>query len=252
MSAQNTFLISALFYLLSLISTTAGKKRLSGILLAAGLLANACSIILRYRVTLPMLPLYQGPFFLPFVTGLLALRAVWHDKHGRTCALLLNTLLAWAAVFFPNDHYLPFIQFKTVPAHLFFIFSVVGRAFFLLSGILAYQYVREKAVPGSTQVLISDIRRFVIRGYLFWTLSIFSGAVWSYIGWGTPLVWEDPAIVTAMATWLFYSLYLHLHLVSFVTVKASPYIAVFGAVWVIAFNCVPEMGKFMLPMLFIR
>lgn len=44
------------------------------------------------------------------------------------------------------------------------------------------------------------------------TLSLFSGEVWSYSGWGVPMVWEDPTTLTAIGTWLFYVGAIHLHL----------------------------------------
>jgi len=244
---QHSFLLSAIFYTLSFGGAIAGKKHLSGILLIAGLLANAYSIGIRYWLTFPMLPLYQGPFFLPFFIGIFSFKAVWNDLYKRSNILLIISVLTWAAVFFPNDHYLPFIQFKTILSHLFFLFGVIGRAFFILSGVQAYLCVWKRKTDGIAAYSLQDIRRSVIWGYLFWTLSVFCGAIWSYMGWGSPVVWDDPIIVTAMATWLYYSLYLHLHLISFVNIKNRPFFAVAGACWVIAFNCLPDMGNFMLP-----
>lgn len=247
---QHSFLLAAIFYLLSFCGAIAGKKHISGILLITGLLANGYSIAIRYWLTFPMLPLYQGPFFLPFFMGLFSLKALGNAHHSESNILLLISLMAWAALFFPNDHYLPFIQFRTIFSHLFFLFGVIARAFFILSGLQAYQCIRKKEMNETALQQLREVRQSVIWGYLFWTISVFCGAIWSYLGWGSPVVWEDPAITTAMATWLYYSLYLHLHLISFVNAKNRPFFAVIGACWVIAFNCLPDMGKFMLPNIF--
>jgi ABC-type transport system involved in cytochrome c biogenesis permease subunit len=68
------------------------------------------------------------------------------------------------------------------------------------------------------------------------------------LGWGSPVVWDDPVITTAMATWLYYGLFLHLHLMmAFKAKKNRPVFALIGAVWVFLFNCLPDMGTFMLP-----
>lgn len=249
---QNSFLLAATLYLLGFFASIADKKLLTGILLFSGLVAGACSITMRYWQTLPMMPLYQAPFFLPFCLGLFCFAMVLGNREGESETLLLMTILSFLAAFFPNNHYLPNLQFKTVLAHLFFIFGIIGRTFFLLSGILAWRVIRQKKVRTAHGASLKDVRQSVIWGYAFFTLSIFSGAIWSYLGWGTPLVWDDPAILSAMSTWLFYSLYLHLHLISFGTIKNRPYFAMFGAVWVAVFNWLPDMGRFMIPMIFIK
>ncbi|MDY6854572.1 MAG: cytochrome c biogenesis protein CcsA [Thermodesulfobacteriota bacterium] len=249
---QNSFLLATIFYLLGFCASIAKKKHLTGILLLSGLVTNACSITMRYFQTLPMMPLYQAPFFLPFCLGLFAFAMVSRDRAGKTETLFIMAILSCIAALFPKDHYLPFLQFKTVLAHLFFIFGIIGRTFFLLSGILAYLVIRQRKSPFTYGVSLKDVRQFVIWGYVLFTMSIFSGAIWSYLGWGTPVVWDDPGIVTAMSTWLYYSLYLHLHLIAFGNVKNRPYFALFGAVWVTIFNWLPDMGRFMLPMIFIK
>jgi len=248
---QNSFLLAALFYLLSFFATLANKKNLTAVLLVGGLLANLCSVYFRCRQAWPMLPLYQAPFFLPLFFGVISVKVAWKDHATRKNILLILSGLSWLAAFFPNDHYLPFLHFKSILAHLFFLFGITGRAFFLLSGILAWQILKQRKEEGSEGFTLKDVRRSVIWGYFFLTLSIFSGAIWSYLGWGLPIVWDDPAITTAMAAWLYYSLYLHLHLISFTTVKSRPWFALFGAVWVTVFSWLPDMGRFMVPIIFI-
>ena len=91
------------------------------------------------------------------------------------------------------------------------------------------------------------MNRTVLWGFFFWTLSVFSGAAWSWLGWGAPVVWDDPAMATTMAAWLFYSLVLHLHLTRFSSIRARAFACVFGALFVFCFTCVPELGPFRVP-----
>lgn len=248
---QNSFIVSAFLYLSSFCASTVMAKRLSAILLFSGLGANACSITMRYVQTLPMMPLYQAPFFLPFVLGIVLFFRRMRNQAGTRETLFAMVILSWTALLFPNDHYLPFLQFKTIFAHLFFLLGIVGRTFFIVSGILAYLVVRQRPLPVRYDVSLKDVRQWIIWGYGFFTLSMWSGAIWSYLGWGTPIVWDDPGILVAMFTWLYYSLYLHLHMLSFGTVTNRVYFALFGGVGVTIFNMLPDMGRFTLPKMFI-
>jgi ABC-type transport system involved in cytochrome c biogenesis permease subunit len=156
---------------------------------------------------------------------------------------VLINLLSWSAYFFPNDFYLPFLQFKTLFAHGFFLLGVLGRALFLVAGTGAVMLLMGKSGTDKAR----SIGRFVLWGFFFWTLSVFSGAVWSWLGWGSPIVWDDPVITTTMATWLLYSLMLHLHLTRFSSADSRAWFALAGAAWVFCFNCMPELGPFRPP-----
>ena len=76
---------------------------------------------------------------------------------------------------------------------------------------------------------------------------MFTGEMWSYLGWGTPVVWEDPAITTTMATWFFYICLLHLHLTGSWTTRSRGIYAAAGALVIFVLNCVPELGPFRWP-----
>ncbi|MBN2751219.1 MAG: cytochrome c biogenesis protein CcsA, partial [Rhodospirillaceae bacterium] len=83
--------------------------------------------------------------------------------------------------------------------------------------------------------------------FAFGTLSLFSGELWSYAGWGVPVVWEDASIITAMAVWFFYIGLIHLHLTKVWTVKSRAVMAVVGACLILVLNCGPDLGPFRPP-----
>lgn len=163
--------------------------------------------------------------------------------------LLTNPFSRDFAVFFPNDFYLPFLKSRTIFSHLFFLSGVMAKACFIIAGIRAVDFIRLHGTKrdGQTQKLKKPenrislknrgrISRWIVWGFAFWTISMFSGEIWSYLGWGSPVVWDDAAILTAMGTWFYYACFLHLHLQNTWNYKRRAYAAVFGAVLTLIFN----------------
>ena len=87
----------------------------------------------------------------------------------------------------------------------------------------------------------------IIWGYAFWTLSLFSGEIWSYLGWGTPVVWDDASFTTVMAIWFYYACFLHLHLLKSWDRKKIALFAFAGLPVIIFINFYTEMGRFCFP-----
>lgn len=240
---QYCFFAAALLYLFSLVMAIGKKKTRAGYFFCAGLLCNAVSLGLRYWICFPLLPLYQGAFFLPFLVGIIGMGSGMFRSNtmiGVLPGVFLVTLLAWLAHLFPNDFYLPFLQFKTLFAHGFFLLGVVGKSLFLLAGVRAVQVLFAQN-RGQTK----HMGQILSWGFVFWTLSVFAGAAWAWLGWGSPVIWDDPLMAVTMATWLLYSLLLHLHLTVF-SERSRAWFTLAGAVWVFCV-CATELGPLRLP-----
>ena len=210
--------------------------------LGLGLLLNGTSLILRYWSFLPLMPLFQGPFFLPFAMGVMGFRT-YAAERDRPVFLGLIMAVAWASYLFPNDFFLPYLQFKTPFAHALFIFAIMGKALFLLAGEAGLVLLISPEKSGTARQMASNL----LWGFFFWTLSVFSGAVWSWLGWGSALVWDDPIIAVSMATWLLYALLLHLHLTRFSSPSARAVFIAAGACWIICLGVLLELGPFRMP-----
>jgi len=211
---------------------------------------NAVAVAWRYQSAWPMLPMYLAPSALPLALGVTALLAGRRDPSGRVRAVILALALiaACTSVLFPKDYYLPFVKSRAAAAHLFLVFGVVGRSCFLASAAWALHGLFTVNSGKSNQPAPDHFAfRWAVWGFGFWTLSMFAGEWWSYLGWGTPVVWDDPAITSVMATWFYYVGYLHLHLTGTWTPPARSIYAASG-IWVVLFlNCLPEWGPFRCP-----
>ena len=273
-NAQLLFKIAACFYGMSLICAFVfgQRSRTALLVLVLGLLANMAAVGWRYWLAWPMLPMYMGPVVLPLFLGVM-LALSRHRDGGWTwpAVLTLIVVIALAAVLFPKDYYIPFVKSQTIWAHLFFWFGVAGRGCFLIAaawamaGLTMGRGETERGRNGDTQFKSSPRHPltpsprhssspasrsmlWTVWGFTLWTLSMFTGELWSYLGWGTPVVWDDPAITTTMATWFFYICLLHLHLTGSWTARGRGMYAAAGALVVLVLNCVPELGPFRWPL----
>ncbi len=102
----------------------------------------------------------------------------------------------------------------------------------------------EKTNPQQT---LASAMPWALWGFVCLTLSMFSGEVWSYLGWGTPVVWHDPAITTVMAIWFYWIALLHLHYTHTWDQNQRAIFMFLGGVLVLVFSCHPEMGPLRLP-----
>jgi len=239
---QKSFESAVLMYSLALACHLLSRKAPAIFCLGLGLLFNGASLVLRYWSFFPLMPLFQGPFFLPFAMGVIGFKSYAADR-DRPFFLGLVTAAAWGSYLFPNDFYLPYLQFKTPFAHALFIFAIVGKALFLLAGEAGLSLRVFPGKPGTARRMAAHL----LWGFFFWTLSVFSGAVWSWLGWGSALVWDDPIIAVSMATWLLYALLLHLHLTRFSAPATRALFLIAGALWIICLGVVSELGPFRMP-----
>ncbi len=266
-SANNIFILATFLFLLSLIASFSkdyGQKLVWSFLLPA-VLANSIVLFIRYLSAWPMLPMYLEPVALPFCLAFLTifLRQNVSSWQSRRLLMGLVVIIALITIFFPKDFYLPFLKSNTWLAHLFFFLGLLGEGCFLVASVRAIVILLqnrkriEKSINPSGQVR-SEYSRishessqawfpWVVWGFVFWTLSMFAGELWSYLGWGTPVVWDDPAITAIMATWFFYVCLLHLHLTGTWTVRGRTFFTAVGLPVVLLLNYLPELGPFRYP-----
>lgn len=252
-SAHTAFLIAALAYVVAALPSLL-PVRLCGavrVLLVPGILANLLVVWLRYHQAWPMLPMHLGPVLLPLCLALLVCLLVRKfSPMALRAAMFMLALLSLAAVLFPMDFYLPFIRSLTPFSHCFVALGAAGRACFLVSSAHGLASLGETDDRDGNVPLADALEKAFFwgaLGYALCTLSLFCGELWSYLGWGTPVVWDDATLLTTMATWFFYTCYLHLHLTRSWSPRGRGCYAACGFLVVFLFTCVPELGPFRSP-----
>jgi len=241
--SQNIFQVAVFFYAVSSVLAIIRKKKAVLFFLGIGLVANLLVCIGKYYHAWPMLPLYTGMYLLPLCIGIILFLTKLKNEQWSSMLPVLICLLSLVALFFPKDYYLPFIMSKTIFSYVFFVSGVIGRSFFFIAAIKALQIL----ISGSKHGGYAGTVEWVIWGFVFWTISMFAGGIWSYLGWGSPVVWEDPAITTTMATWFYYTCFLHLYLRRVWNLNKRLIFAAVGGILVFILNCYPEMGLFRIP-----
>jgi hypothetical protein len=242
------FLGAALLFTSSAVAAASRFSKAACVLLAGGLTANAVSMAVRYMDAWPMLPLYQGPFFLSFAMGVVSLRHLLKTGSEGLPRIGLIAAISVAVLFFPKDYYLPFFKSNTAFSHFFFLFGVAAKACFLIAsveaGMLFLHRRREKELPWNRYAAVGG---WITWGFAFLTLSMFAGEMWAYLGWGCPIVWEDSSIAVAMASWCFYTCFLHLHLSRRWTISGRLGFAAAGGPLMLFFTFYTELGPFQWP-----
>lgn len=213
----------------------------------------ACSITVftnRYLDALPMMPMHLGIVGIVVAVTLIWFCRVITDKEYvfnnegiilQGCLVLLLAI----SIFFPKDFYLPFIRSLSPWAHLFFLLGILAKGFLLYGGLapLASLLFREDRQYRLSERLATPMR-LIIWGYGLLALAMFSGEIWSYLGWGTPVVWQDAAITTIIAIWFYWTCYLHLHYIRRWTAERRAVFMVVGGVLVFVLSTHPDMGPF--------
>lgn len=181
--------------------------------LVAGCLAQAAYLLIR-GVRLGRVPLV-GPhdtliFLAASVAGFSFLYPAARQKRSyRALIGAMAALFSFFAMFGrPFEGVLPPVL-STYWFELHVGLSFFSYAFFGIGAALGTIYLsqgqqREAALEKSQY-------RFILAGYLLFSVAMIAGGVWAYLAWGTYWLWTAKELWTSIV-WLYYSLYLHLRL----------------------------------------
>lgn len=241
------FAAAALAYLLALGLSWAPRSWPVAWSLGLGLALNLASLGSKLYISWPMQAPHQEPFWLAACLAALAL-VYWLGSYPALGRALLASaaLLAAVAVLFPKDYYLPFPRSHTILSHLQLALSAGGRATLWAGGLAAGLYLLGAGGQGE-QVMRKRFSDLHVWGFVVYTLSLFTAEAWSYLGWSSPVIWEDPAMTATMATWFYYGCFLHLYLLRGWDPRRRAWFALAGLPLLFCFNYLPETGRFHLP-----
>jgi len=236
---------ASIFYTLTFIWALLKSNKYCYLFYFIGIFLNFFSVVICLYHTIPLVPLFEKSRFIPLIYSFVCLLFLKH-KHKNVSLSYITSVSCFLSLlfcFFPKDFYLPFLQTKTIFAFLFFICEIIGVSFYLLCGVLSLQRLVSKNAIFEQSIINNQIK----WGIFFQTISMFSGEIWSYLGWGFPIVWDDPAVVGMIVVWFYYACFLHLYLTKLWTVKKRASMVILGAVITFVFSYMPELGPFRLP-----
>ena len=242
------FQSSAILYLAAAVMSLCRVRLAALLCLALGLILNTASISLKLYLSWPMQSPFQEPFWLPAAMAVLAFGA---HKHGRPVLAghltKLTAVLALIAALFPNDYYLPFPRSNTIVAHIFLPMSVVGKACFYAAGAAALMFLARGEETLEHDRARPLFGRFMVWGFVIFTLSLFLAEIWSYLGWASPVIWNNATMTSTMAVWFYYGCFLHLYLLRAWPPRRRAWFALAGVPLLVVFTLLPETGGFKWP-----
>lgn len=255
MSSDGLFAVVVFCYLAALLFSVTKLQFLALVCLLGGLVGNLFVAGCRYLQALPMMPMHLGVVVIPVVLGMILgwRRLVTKKPFGDRVSIIIQTVivfLATAILLFPKDFYLPFIRSISLWAHLFFVLATVAKAGLIYSGIASLDYLlsnreSEKHKDAKTLAVQPAVISFALL-----TLAMFCGEIWSYCGWGTPVVWHDAAITTVIALWFYWVCLLHLLYLRGWTARKRAFFTAIGGLLAFVLTVHPDLGPFRLPVFF--
>lgn len=194
-----------------------------------------------------MTPMYLGTAGLPPLLAILAITQAGEAPETRFVhvgCIVLALSLALVSLLFPKDFYLPFLKTASLFSHAYLGFTLAAKSALIFSGLCS-----AGCLSGGRRDPQSQRRAWngLVAGFGLWTLAMFSGEIWSYRGWGVPVVWEDATIIAFTATWFYYIGLLHLHLTGRWSIRARHFASVAGALLILVLNCSNDLGPFRPP-----
>ncbi|PKL16605.1 MAG: hypothetical protein CVV49_15420 [Spirochaetae bacterium HGW-Spirochaetae-5] len=185
------------------------KTKTAFILLVTGFILYSFFLISRGWITGVFIPngMTEGVFFMPWSMTLLiiGLSVVSSDSDFRREILTgIIPVLCFSifALFYPKGIIPPTPNKMTIWAYIFFITEASGHAcFYLGSWYAASSAFRKKRTV--------DFHKILVWGFILFSVSQVSGAVWAFLGWGSPFRWGTRHLQSAVI-WCYYAAYLHI------------------------------------------
>lgn len=237
------YLVSALFYLFYLITSTKIIERLGYYLLLLAFLTHLLATGFRYLKAgyTPITNFHESlSFFSLCITGFfLYLRKIYRiEIVGSIILPVLAVMLIWAAASPAEISPLPpVLKSYWLPVHTIFCF--LGNAIFFMGFFISILYlvvqraIKKKRVHSlssklpSLEILDLINYRCISFGFPLLTIGIITGSIWAGYAWGSYWNW-DPKETWSLVTWIVYAILLHNRLVMGWRGRKTAYMMILG------------------------
>ncbi|MBI5049121.1 MAG: cytochrome c biogenesis protein CcsA [Deltaproteobacteria bacterium] len=199
-------------------------ETLSKAAITAGLLAHTIALAIRTYESghAPMLAMYETLLFYSWSTILVSAIVIF--RYNERFTELISIPVAILAMVFAQFNEVPpkplILILKTRWFETHVIASFAAYALFTLSfsGALLYllSELRARSADTRNSELKKDFQdianRSILWGFFFFSASMFAGAIWAYLAWGTYWLWE-PKVIWSFIVWFYYAGAMHAYYV---------------------------------------
>ena len=192
---------------------------LSKTLLWAGFIAHTLALALRTMESghAPMASIYETLLFYSWTVTLVSLVVIL--RYGERATELITIPMATFALIFSffNEQAAKeltlILRTRWFETHVISSFAAYALFTLSFSSALFYLYYRARRLSEEELKTFQNITsRAIMWGFLFFSASMFAGAIWGYLAWGTYWMWE-PKIIWSFIVWFFYAGAMHAYYV---------------------------------------
>ncbi len=231
---MNLFLYTTfIFYLLGfpiIISYHLTKKtfleKLSKSSIVLGLITHTIALFIRTYETghAPMANMYETLLFYSWSTVLVSVIVIF--RYNERLTELITIPVVMLAMVFANANEKPgapltlILNTRWFETHVISSFAAYALFTLAFSGAVLYLFYPSPQPSPSRgegefleKKIFQDIaNRSVLWGFFFFSVSMFSGAVWAYLAWGMYWLWE-PKVIWSFIVWFYYAGAMHAYYV---------------------------------------
>lgn len=213
------YAVSLLAVLLSRLIRNQRLEAVSKALITAGLLAHSAGLIERIYSTghAPMASMYETLVFYSWATVLVSVIVIFRYRERVT--ELVTVPIAMLAIVFalvnekPGGPLTLILKTRWFETHVTASFAAYALFTLAFSGAILYLINNRRGASTEALHKYQEIAgRSILWGFFFFSASMFAGAVWAYLAWGTYWMWE-PKIIWSFIVWFYYAGAMHAYFV---------------------------------------
>lgn len=185
------------------------------IVLSAGTLIHFFALVLRsyYVGHAPMANLYETLLFFSFAVSVATL--VYNVRYCARATELISLPVASLLLYFAiaaNHSFTPlFLALKTLWFEVHVMASFAGYALFTISFSSSLFFLISVEKEHTLMRTYDDMTNSAnLWGFSFFSLAMFSGAIWAYLAWGNYWFWE-PKTIWSFILWFYFAGIVHGH-----------------------------------------
>lgn len=201
------------------ISGSKALEKVSRIALIIGLLTHTAGLIQRIAATghAPMASMYETLVFFSWSAVLVSLIVI--VRYAERSTELVTVPVSILAILFaianekPGGPLTLILRTRWFETHVTASFAAYALFTLAFSGAVLYLIHSSRGSDETELKKFQDIAaRSVLWGFFFFSASMFAGAVWAYLAWGSYWLWE-PKIIWSFIVWFYYAGAMHAYFV---------------------------------------